>query len=222
MGTRRIGLQGGSFDPVHFGHLRAAEEVRERAGLDEVWLVLARVSPFKVRSGTSPAEDRLRMLELALEGAPGLRPCTVELEREGPSFTVDTVAELARRHPDASFTLVLGLDAFREIHGWHRWTELLSSCDLAVTSRPPERVEEGARALASLGLPIAVQEAFWYDPTQACHRHRSGRRLDFHPLTALDISSTAIRRLVREGRSIRFLTDRAVADWIATRGLYRA
>ncbi|MFM7735309.1 MAG: nicotinate-nucleotide adenylyltransferase [Alphaproteobacteria bacterium] len=221
MGVRRIGLQGGSFDPVHFGHLRAAEEVRERAALDEVWLLLARVSPFKVRSGTSPAEDRLRMLELALDGSPALRPCTVELEREGPSFTVDTVAELARRHPDASFTLILGLDAFRDIHGWHRWDELLSSCDLAVTSRPPERVVPGRDALASAALPIAVQEAFWYDDVQACHRHRSGRRLDFHPLTALDISSTTIRRLVREGRSIRFLTERAVVDWIATRGLYR-
>lgn len=221
MGARRIGLQGGSFDPVHFGHLRAAEEVRERAGLDEVWLVPARVSPFKLRAGTSPGEDRLRMIELAIEGAPALRACTVELEREGPSFTVDTVAELTRRHPDADFTLILGLDAFRDVHGWHRSTDLLSSCDLAVTSRPPDRVAEGPGALASLGLPIAVQEAFWYDDTQACHRHRSGRRLDFHPLTALDISSTTIRRLVREGRSIRFLTERAVADWIAARGLYR-
>lgn len=222
MGVRRIGLQGGSFDPVHFGHLRAAEEVRERAGLDEVWLVLARISPFKQRSGTSPARDRLHMLELALAGAPGLRPCTVELEREGPSYTVDTVAELVRRHPDLDFTLVLGLDAFRDIHGWHRWDDLLSACDLAVTSRPPERVVEGRDALESAGLPIAVREAFWYDSEQACHRHRSGRRLDFHPLTALDVSSTTIRRLVREGRSIRFLTDRAVVDYVRERGLYRA
>ena len=132
-----------------------------------------------------------------------------------------TVAELTRRHPDASFTLVLGLDAFRDIHGWHRWDELLASCDLAVTSRPPERVVEGRDALSAAGLPIAVQEAFWYDENQACHRHRSGRRLDFHPLTALDISSTTIRRLVREGRSIRFLTEASVVDWIEARGLYR-
>ena len=221
MVRRRVGLQGGSFDPVHFGHLRAAEEVRERAALDEVGMVLARVSPFKVKAGTSPVEDRLHMLDLALAGAENLRPCAVELERPGPSFTVDTVSELARRHPDTDFTLILGLDAFREIHGWQRWSDLLSSCDLAVTSRPPCQVASGPEALPALDLPIAVREAFWYDEAQACHRHRSGRRLDFHPLAALDISSTRLRELVRHGRSIRFLTDRAVVDHIAAHGLYR-
>lgn len=221
MARRRIGLQGGSFDPIHFGHLRAAEEVREQAGLDEVWQVLAAHPPHKAREAVTPVEHRRAMLEIALAATPGLRPCTIELERTGPSYTVDTIAALAARHPDADFTLLLGLDAFREIHTWHRAADLLGACDLAVTSRPPDALGGAVRDLAALGLSIAVREAFWYDGARECFRHRNGRTLRFHSLTPLEISSSGLRRLLRDGRSVRFLTDPAVIAYIAEHGLYR-
>lgn len=219
---RHVGLQGGSFNPVHLGHLRTAEEVREAAGLDEVWLVLARTPPHKHPGDVAEARHRRRMLELALGGAPGLRVETAELERPGPSYTVDTVRELAASHPDADFRLILGLDAFREVASWHRHEELLAACDLIVTSRPPEAVPGPPGALSGLWLPIAVAEAFWYDAEHQCYRHRSGRRLDFLAVTALDISASRIRELVRAGRSIRFLTPPDVVEYVAREGLYRA
>lgn len=220
MTPRRIGLQGGSFDPVHFGHLRAAEEVREQSGLDEVWLVLAAHPPHKPGNGVTPVEHRRRMLELALARAPGLRLCTIELERRGPSFTIDTITALRERHPDAEFTLLLGLDAFREIHTWHRAGELLGACDFAVTSRPPAAIPSGLRDLAEVDLPIAVREAFWYESGQACFRHRNGRTLRFHSLTPLAISSSSLRERLRSGRSVRFLTDADVIAYIEANALY--
>jgi nicotinate-nucleotide adenylyltransferase len=218
---RRIGLQGGSFNPVHFGHLRAAEEVRERVGLAEVWLVLAASPPHKEGHDVADAGDRLHMLELALRGAPHLRVETCELDRPGPSYTIDTVHALRAAHPDTEFSLVLGADAFREIHSWHRFEELLAACDLVVTSRPPDEVRTGPDALSALGLPIAVREAFWYDEAQECFSHRSGRRLELVPVTNLDVSASKLRALVRSGRSIRFLTDPDVVAFISARGLYR-
>lgn len=222
MSARRIGLYGGSFNPVHFGHLRAAEEVRERAALDEVWLIPARQPPHKDAAGIAPAADRVRMLELALAGGDGLRVETIELEREGPSYTIDTVTLLKERHPDCRFALVLGLDAFRELHTWHRFEDLPAECDLIVTSRPPDVVEPGPDALAAATDSIAVRKAFWYLSDIRSFRHRSGNRLDFVPVTAIDISASAVRAAVAAGRSIRFLTPDPVVAYVRTQGLYGA
>lgn len=222
MARRRIGLFGGSFNPVHFGHLRTAEEVREQAALDELWLVLASEPPHKRPGEVADAADRLRMLELATARAPGMRIETAELERPGPSYTIDTLHTLRRCHPEVDFSAILGQDAFREIDSWHRFEELLGECDWIITSRPPVVATSGAAALTVLGAPIAVTRAFWYEPEQKCYRHRSGRRLDVLPVTGLDISASELRALVRAGRSIRFLTDPDVIDYIAARGLYRS
>jgi nicotinate-nucleotide adenylyltransferase len=219
--TRRIGLQGGSFNPVHFGHLRAAEEVRELAGLDEVWLVLAASPPHKDRRDVADARHRLAMLELAVRGAPHLRIEPCELSRPGPSYTIDTVHALRASHPGVDFALVLGIDAFRDIVSWHRFEDLLGACDVIVTSRPPERVERGPDALERLAIPIAVREAFRYEAEREWFRHRSGRRLELVPVTGLDISASQLRDLVHAGRSIRFLCDRDVVSYIDAHGLYR-
>jgi nicotinate-nucleotide adenylyltransferase len=205
---------------VHFGHLRSAEEVRERAGLAQVWLIPASSPPHKDAHDIAPAADRLRMLELALGDDAQLRPCGIELERSGPSYTIDTLHLLAARHPERRFALVLGLDAFRELHTWHRFTELPAACDLVVTSRPPEAVEAGPDALAHATDSIAVREAFRYVPDIRSFRHSSGNRLEFVPVTAIDISASAIRAAVAAGRSIRFLTPEPVVAYIRARGLY--
>lgn len=229
-GRRRIGLYGGSFNPVHFGHLRAAEEVREGARLDEVWLVPASAPPHKQARAIAPAADRLRMLELALDeghaGASsrrrGLRVEPIELERPGPSYTYDTVRSLRARHPKVDLVLILGIDSFRELHTWHEHDRLLAECDLIVTSRPPDRVaENGPGALAAAGPAIAVAGQFCYQESEKCFFHRSGRRLDFLAVTALDISASRIRALIESERSIRFLTPNAVVEYIAAQSLYQ-
>lgn len=176
--------------------------------------------PHKGAHDVAPAADRLRMLELALAGTPGMRVEPIELERSGPSYTIDTVRLLTERHPERRFVLVLGMDAFRELHTWHRFTELPGACDLVVTSRPPDAVEAGPDALVRATSSIAVREAFRYVPDIRSFRHSSGNRLDFVPVTALDISASAIRAAVAAGRSIRFLTPEPVAAYIRAHGLY--
>jgi len=161
------------------------------------------------------------MVELAVAGGAGLRAESVELERSGPSYTIETLEILARRHPRSDFALVVGLDAFRDLHTWHRHQAIPAACDLVVTSRPPDAVHPGPDALERATPAIAVRKAFWYDPGIGRFRHQSGRRLDFLPVTALDISASAIRAAVAAGRSIRFLTPDAVVSHIASRGLYR-
>jgi len=219
---RRVGLYGGSFNPIHFGHLRAAEEVREAAALAEVRLVVANTPPHKDATDLAAAAQRMQLVELALDGVPGLRAEGVELDRPAPSFTIDTVRLLQQREPDVDFALILGLDAFREIHTWREHQALVAACDLIVTSRPPEAVRDQADALYGSHLPIAVTSGFCYEPSSKCYRHTSGRRLEFLSVTGLDISSSAIRDLLRHGRSIHFLTPAPVVRAIAAAKLYAA
>ena len=117
---------------------------------------------------------------------------------------------------------MLGRDGFRDLHTWHRFMEIPGACDLIVTSRPPDAVEPGPEAVRRATDAIAVREAFWYDSTIGSFRHHSGHRLDFVPVTALDVSASAIRNAVAAGRSIRYLTPDSVADYIVAHGLYRA
>jgi len=207
---------------VHFGHLRAAEEVRERAALDEVWLLPASIPPHKDALAIAPAADRLGMLELALGGRSGLRAEPIELERSGPSYTIDTVRALKARHPGREFALVVGLDTFRDFQTWHRYEEIPGECDLVVTSRPPGEVATGPDALRLASPAIAAEGTFCYLSNIGSFHHRSGHRLEFVPVTAIDVSASALRAAVAAGRSIRFLTPDAVVDYVAAHGLYGA
>lgn len=216
----RTGLYGGSFNPIHIAHLRAAEEVREAAALDAVWLLPANVPPHKDPRGIAPAADRLAMLELALAGQSGLRAEPIELEREGPSYTIDTIRLLKARHPERRFVLIFGLDGLRNLHTWHLHEQIPAECDLVVTSRPPDAVQPGPDALARATDSIAVRQGFWYDSAIRSFRHHSGNRLDFVPVTAIDVSASAVRAAIAAGRSIRYLVPEAVAEHIAVHGLY--
>lgn len=208
---RRIGLFGGTFDPVHLAHLRTAEEVREALALDRIDLVLSATPPHKPPGAQASAAHRRRMLELAVAPDPHLGLDFSELEREGPSYSIDTVRQVQAREPDAALTFVLGADAFAEIGTWKDYVELLTLCDFCVVSRLGTRDGE---------LPIAVANAFCYEPSRGVYVHRSGRALRFLPVTALMISASDIRRRCAEGRSIRYLVPDAVAEYVAAHGLY--
>jgi nicotinate-nucleotide adenylyltransferase len=218
----RIGIYGGSFNPIHFGHLRAAVEVREQASLDEVWFVPAHLPPHKDPRHIAPAEHRLQMVRAAVATSAGLVASDVELYRQGPSYTVDTLRSLRIAKPALEIAFILGLDTFREMHTWSRFEALVAEFDLLVTSRPPDRAaREGAESLLD-GPPIAALEPFWYDQSQSCFVHQSGSRLQVLPVTALEISASDIRNRVNAGHSIDFLTPPVVVDYIRQHGLYRS
>ncbi len=191
----RIGLFGGTFDPVHFGHLRAAESVREALALDRVAFLPAAVPPHRVEP-VSSAVDRLAMTRLAIGRHPCFEAWDVELRREGPSYTVETVAELVRERPGDRFLLIVGADTWPEMTGWREPERLLSLVEVAIAPRP------GAA------------------PLEARPRFASSRPVHAVDGPALAISASAVRERVRRGLSIRYLVPDAVVDYIAERRLY--
>ncbi len=217
----RVGLYGGSFNPVHLGHLRTAVEVCTTAELDAVWLIPAHQPPHKDPADIAPAGHRLAMLETAIRGVPELRAEPIELERSGPSYSIDTLRLLRERHAGVDFALILGFDTFGELHTWHRYEALVAECDLIVTTRPPNPVSRGANPASFEKLPIAVRKGFWYDERVGCYTHESSHRLEFLPVTQLDISASALRADVARGASIRFLVPDSVHSYILDNGLYR-
>jgi nicotinate-nucleotide adenylyltransferase len=214
---RRIGLFGGTFDPIHLAHLRCAEEAREQLGLDQVWFVPAAAPPHKRGRRVTPAAHRLAMVRLATAGHPAFRVSALELERPGRSYTIDTVRALQRRlAPTTRLVLLIGLDAFRDLGTWKDYRALLACVDVAVWTRPPRRLR-APRAL----LPVAARGDFCYAPSRSELVHQTGTRIQFLTVTALDISASAIRRRIQRGQSIRYLVPAAVERYLTREGLYR-
>lgn len=211
----RIGLLGGTFNPIHLGHLRCAEEVCQAQGLDRVLFVPSATPPHKGGGNLAPAADRLAMVRLAIAGNPRFRVSTLEIDRGGRSYSVDTLRALQTAMPAVRLAFIMGLDAFREIHTWRQYTKLFELCDIVVTSRPPLRTPPGRRI-----LPVAVRREFWYQPEQAVFEHQKGTRVIFQPITALDISATDIRQRLASGSSIRYLVPDPVMRYIRKHGLY--
>jgi nicotinate-nucleotide adenylyltransferase len=212
----RLGILGGSFDPVHFGHLRSAEEVREALALDRVYFVPANHPPHKPGRRLAEGRARLAMLQIAIAGNPVFRACDVELDRGGTSYSIDTVQSFVTTEPGAQLFFIVGIDTFREMHTWKDAARLFEVASVVVTSRPPSAVE---RSITH--LPVAAQEAFCYDPSTLSYRHRSGTRLCFLPITGIDVSATAIRERSHRGQSIRYLVPPDVERYIRDHGLYR-
>lgn len=208
---RRIGLLGGTFDPVHLAHLRTAEEVREALGLDCVEFVLSATPPHKSAGAQASVEDRARMLELAIADHPRFTLNLCEVDRAGPSYSIDTIRIVQAREPDAELTFIVGTDAFAEIHTWKDYADIFSLCDFCVISRPGAPTSQ---------LSIAAENAFCYDPNRGVYVHRSGRALRFLPVTALMISASDIRQRCANGQSIRYLVPSSVAEYVASHGLY--
>ncbi|MDX2167324.1 MAG: nicotinate-nucleotide adenylyltransferase [Deltaproteobacteria bacterium] len=211
----RVGVFGGTFDPIHLGHLRCAEEARELLRLDRVLFIPLADPPHKTRRIT-PAAHRLAMVKLAIRDQPAFRASSIELQRRGKSYTIDTLRALRARLPNARTTLLVGLDAFREIDTWKDWRTLLGLTDIAVWSRPPGRIG-AARTL----LPVAARGDFCYGTSQSELVHDTGTRIRFLTVTALDISASAIRQRIQRGRSVRYLVPASVERYLQRVGLYR-
>lgn len=211
--TRAIGVFGGTFDPIHIGHLRIALEVLEALRLAEIRFIPSRTPPHRGTPAASAAQ-RLEMIKLALAGQAGFVADDREVRRVGPSYTADTLAELRVAWPVAPLCLLLGLDAFRDLHHWQRWQVLPELAHLVIVHRP------GAETFP---LPAVLQELVAQrrsqDPADLA-RHPAGR-IVFQAVTQLDISATAIRATIAAGRSPRYLVPDAVQAYIERERLYR-
>ena len=210
---RRIGLLGGTFDPVHIGHLRGALEVSEMVGLDEVRLVPNFRPPHR-EAPNSSAQDRLTMVRLAVQDLPPLKVDARELERDKPSYTLDTLESLrAELNDDDQIFLIVGWDAFCGLPTWHRWDELLEHCHILVMQRP-DADSEAPEALRDLLAARSVN-----DPRTIAG---SSGQIAFVWQAPLGVSATRIRHFLASGRSVRFLVPDAVLAYINAHGLYRA
>ncbi len=216
MARPRVALLGGSFDPIHLGHLRSAEEVREALGLARVTFVPTGDPPHKPDRLLAPAEHRLAMVKLAIAGNPRFAASAVEIERGGVSYFVDTLEMLVGADPDAEWFFIVGMDAFRDMHTWRNLPRTFELASLVVTSRPPHPAEPSIEH-----LPVAAREAFCYDPATLSFRHRTGTSLRFLRITGLDISATAVREHARRGLSNRYLLPSAVEQYLCQNQLYR-
>lgn len=189
--SRVVGLFGGSFDPIHHGHLLVAQAAAEVLGLDEIRFVPAREQPFKAGEHAASAGDRATMVERAIAGAPGMHLERIEQDRAGPSYTVDTLRALHAREPGTGFVLLVGSDAASGLPRWHEAPEVSRLARVVAFRRAGDTVTALPPGIEVISVP------------------------------AVEVSSTAIRERVRRGQSIRYWVPDAVAEFIAARGLYR-
>lgn len=200
----RLGIYGGSFDPVHYGHLLLAECCREQLQLDEVWLLPAAVPPHKQSRERASGKSRLEMLELALSGHEQLRASPLEIDRGGVSYTVETLTEIRAQQPATSLFFLMGADSLADLPTWREPARI---CELAlpVVVRRGGAAEPDYSVLQPLVAPARLQEI------QAAQVQ----------MPLMELSSTDLRRRSALGHSLRFRTPRAVEKYIETQRLYR-
>ncbi len=195
----RIGVFGGTFDPIHLGHLIVAEDARAALELDMVLFIPAGQPWFKSYRQITDAHHRLAMVRLAVEGNPYFDATDIEIRRTGPSYTVDTLAELRGQHPDAEFIVILGVDALREIDRWHRPRKLFELASVVGMARPGASLDP---SVLNAAIPGASSRMRLLDSAQ------------------IDISGTDIRQRASEGRSIRYRVPATVEQYIHDNLLY--
>ncbi len=213
-----IGVLGGTFDPIHFAHLRLAEEVAEAFMLNTVRLIPSANPPHRI-TPSAPAEDRLKMVELALDRAnKKLVPDGRELNRVGKSYMVDTLKQLRTEHPNASISLILGTDAFIELMTWHEWQQLFSLANIIVASRPN-------LPLSELETNLEKKLASEYEARKRHDRdllHSSKNGLIFtYEFTSLEVSGTSLRRRIQHKQSLKYLLPDNVINYIQNHNLYK-
>jgi nicotinate-nucleotide adenylyltransferase len=200
----RIGLLGGTFDPIHLGHLILAEQARDQGHLDEVWFVPSAHPPHKMDRALTRFEQRCDMLELAIAGHPQFRIERIEKELPAPSYTVETLTALQGRYPQTEFSLLLGADGLADLPSWYQPQRIVAQVSLLVAPRPG----------VLLWTPERLADALALSPHQL--------RLQYIACPLIEIASRDIRRAVQHGWSIRYLVPRAVEQYIQERQLYRS
>lgn len=189
---KRLGILGGTFDPIHLGHLRMAQVVLEKMKLDKVIFVPSHLPPHKSAAGISSAGERLYLARLAIQGNPDFSVSTFETQRKGKSYSIDTVRHFARTFPRAKLFFIIGYDAFTALYKWKAIEEILKMAEFVVVNRPGNFKKQGRIKHHCVVMP------------------------------GMDISSSSIRQLVKQGKSIRYLVPEAVRGYIGKKGLYKS
>jgi nicotinate-nucleotide adenylyltransferase len=198
----RIGIFGGTFDPVHLGHLILAEQCRDQARLDQVWFLPSAHPPHKADQSITRFDQRCDMLELAVAGHPSFRVERIEKDLSPPNYTAETLAELHRRHPEDEFVLLMGADQLPDLPGWYQPRRIVDQASLVVVPRPGVENWSAERLATALGIDAQAVRMSFVDSPQ------------------IEIASRNLRRAVAEGRSIRYQVPRAVEEYIRDRKLY--
>lgn len=188
---KRLGILGGTFDPIHLGHLRMAQVVLEKMKLNQVVFVPSNLPPHKSAAGLSPGGERLYLARLAIQGNPNFTVSSFETERKGKSYSIDTVRHFAKTPPKAKLFFIIGYDAFTALHKWKAMEEILKMTEFVVVNRPGNFKKHGRIKHHSVVMP------------------------------GMDISSSSIRQLVKQGKSIRYLVAEAVRGYIEKNRLYK-
>lgn len=198
----KIGIYGGSFDPVHLGHLILAETCREQLQLDEIWWVPAKVSPFKTEQQPIEGKQRAAMLDFAVAGHPEMKVDRREIKRNTVSYTIDTLREIQQEKPDAELYLLMGADALQGLAGW----------------KEPVAIAQLAKIVAVNRVESQPQTPPW--PDGPCPKEIQSRIITL-TMPNIDLSSSDLRQRIREGRSIRYLVPRPVENYIIQHKLFR-
>lgn len=202
MNRKKLGIMGGTFDPIHNGHLATVEFVRKKLGLEKVLFIPAYVAPHKIGGEFAPAEDRYKMTALAIEGNIHFELSDMELRREGVSYTYDTLVALKQQYEDEyELFFIIGADSVVALDSWHRVREIMQICTFVAATRPgfAPMVDNVIETFGALGS----KSILWVDTPE------------------VDISSTEIRERIKQGQSIKGLVPQAVAEYIRQKDLYR-
>lgn len=217
--TQKIGVLGGTFNPIHYGHLAAAEEIRDRLKLDRVLFIPVYLPPHKQEEGMPSAVQRLEMVRLATAGNTHFKVSDIEVKRKGLSYTIDTIEALRAADPGANLFFITGLDSFIDIRTWKEWERLLTLCSFVVLSRPGYRfkdlskigfMKEAKRELDALDRRAETQTVL----------ESGGVKVFLELVPFYDISSTDIRARIKDARTIKYHLPETVENYIIENKLY--
>lgn len=211
----RIGLLGGTFNPIHFGHLHIAEEVLNSCHLDRVWFIPTCQPPHKELVDGVSFAHRLAMVKRALEAFPRFEACDLEGRRGGTSYSVETLQQLHQRYPQHEFFFIMGFDSFQEIGLWKNYSRLFDFAHIVVTARP------GFSGSLQAFLPVAIADRFCYDSDSEKLLCDSGFSLMIVAHTCCDISSTEVRQRLALNQDVEKSVPAAVIEYIRLHQLYR-
>ena len=220
---KRIGLFGGTFNPIHLGHIQVIQEVKKGFGLDKIFIIPSALPPHKEADGLVDAGDRIEMIRLSFSNRPDFEVSDVELNRSGPSYTIDTVRHFKSTLPQGSeLFLILGLDAFLEIDTWKSYKDLFLLIPFIVMSRSIDG-EDGRvfwRKTVEDYLKSKISQGYTLSASQSSYIHKEKQPVHIFDVTPIDISSTKIRTLIKKRSSIKSLVPEIVDAFIKNKGLY--
>ncbi len=219
MKEERIGLFGGTFNPIHSGHLKAAEIVQKKLGLDKVLFIPSSIPPHKDSAEIASPAHRMKMVELALHSHPHFIPSSIEVDAEERSYSIITLGKIKKLYPNSRIFFILGIDAFLEIDTWKNHERVLEQCFFVIISRPGFRLEEAESVVQGISRDIMCKLSESGNINEDMLRTR---KIFLMPIDALDIASTDIRKKIQKGESIQTLVPDEVNAYIQRNNLYKS